>query len=55
MKSYCRNIDRVTVKGSNRPIRLYTVDVNIENITPPMNKAEKYRSPEDQPDVEIKR
>ena len=51
MKGYCRNIDRVTVKGSNRPIRLYTVDVNIDNISAPMNKMEKYRNPDDRPDV----
>ena len=55
MKGYCRNIDRVTVKGSNRPIRLYTVDVNIENISAPANKMEKYRNPDDRPDVETKR
>ena len=28
MKNYCRNIDIVTVKGSNKPIRLYTIDLN---------------------------
>ena len=27
MKEFCRNIDRVTVKGSEKPIRLYTVDL----------------------------
>ena len=38
MKDYCRNIDRVTVKGSKKPIRLYAVDLNYNRITPPMNK-----------------
>ena len=28
MKNYCRNIDIVTVKGSNKPIKLYTIDLN---------------------------
>lgn len=28
MKKFCRFIDRVTVKGSEKPIRLYTVDLN---------------------------
>jgi len=29
LKLFCRNIDRVTVKGSNKPIRLYTIDMNL--------------------------
>ena len=28
MKNYCRKIDIVTVKGSNKPIKLYTIDLN---------------------------
>lgn len=32
MKSYARYIDRVTVKGSIRPIGLYTVDMDVENL-----------------------
>lgn len=28
LQNYCRNIDRVTVKGSNKPLKLYTVDMN---------------------------
>ena len=28
----CRLIDRVTVKGSNKPIGLYTVDCCVEDI-----------------------
>ena len=39
MKKYFRNIDRVTVKGSNKPIRLYMVDMNLSKITPSKNKA----------------
>lgn len=55
MKNFLRNIDRVTVKGSNNPIRLYTIDMNMENITPSRNKLEKYRSAEERPDVEFKK
>lgn len=29
MKTFCRNIDRVTVKGSAKPIRLYTIDLRL--------------------------
>lgn len=29
MQTFCRNIDRVTVKGSNKPIKLYTIDLNL--------------------------
>lgn len=50
MKSYFRNIDRVTVKGSEKPIRLYTVDLNYEEITPPARKDLKYPNPADMPD-----
>lgn len=51
MKSYCRLIDIVTVKGSNHPVRLFTIDVNTDlptskNIKPVLNmkqKREKYK------------
>ncbi|KAL4493547.1 hypothetical protein ABPG72_004040 [Tetrahymena utriculariae] len=39
MKSYTRYIDRVTVKGSIRPIGLYTVDMDVENM-PPKKEAD---------------
>lgn len=29
LQSFCRNIDRVTVKGSNKPLKLYTIDMNL--------------------------
>lgn len=32
LKKYCRYIDRVTVKGSIRPIGLYTVDMDVDNL-----------------------
>ena len=38
MASLCREIDRVTVKGSNLPIRLYTVDMDYENLEPKVGK-----------------
>lgn len=56
LKSYCRNIDRVTVKGSNKPLKLYTIDMNLENISAPADKILKYPNiPDYQPDVELKR
>lgn len=55
MKPFCRNIDKVTVKGSNQPIGLYTVDIDITNISPPLDKAKKYPIPEDRPDIELKK
>jgi hypothetical protein len=50
MKDFCRNIDRVTVKGSEKPIKLYTIDLAYERITPPMNKLLKYPNANDIPD-----
>lgn len=29
MRKFCRNIDRVTVKGSAKPILLYTIDLRL--------------------------
>lgn len=34
VQKICREIDRVTVKGSVKPIGLFTVDINIANIKP---------------------
>jgi hypothetical protein len=50
MKNFCRNIDRVTVKGSEKPIKLYAVDMNYERITPPARKDIKYPDIADMPD-----
>jgi class 3 adenylate cyclase len=55
MKSFFRNIDRVTVKGSEKPIRLYTIDLNYDRITPPARKDLKYPDAADMPDSENKR
>lgn len=55
MKAFCRNIDRVTVKGSNQPVGLYTVDLDIANLSPSADKSKKYASPDDIPDIELKR
>lgn len=55
LQEFCRNIDRVTVKGSAKPIRLYTIDMNISAITPPKDKKMSRKSPEEIIDVEIKR
>lgn len=55
MKSFFRNIDRVTVKGSEKPIKLYTIDLNYDHITPPARKDLKYPNAADMPDSENKR
>jgi len=55
MREYCRNIDRVTVKGSAKPIRLYTVDLCYDRLTPSVPKDVKYPNAEDRPDSEDKR
>jgi class 3 adenylate cyclase len=55
MKQFCRNIDRVTVKGSNQPIGLYTVDLDLKNISPPADKSKKYSTPDEAPDVALKK
>jgi class 3 adenylate cyclase len=34
VKSYCRHIDAVTVKGSEKPISLYTIDLDYSNLPP---------------------
>ena len=54
LKKICRNIDRVTVKGSAKPIRLFTIDINVKNIE--LSKKKKMnKSSEEMIDVEIKR
>lgn len=55
LQTYCRCIDRVTVKGSAKPIRLYTIDLRLDNISPPMDKNLKYKNLDDMLDVEIKK
>jgi hypothetical protein len=55
MRRFCRLIDRVTVKGSEKPIRLYSVDLNYDKISPPANKQLKYNHISDIPDSESKR
>lgn len=53
MKEFCRNIDRVTVKGSAKPIKLYTVDLAYERIT--KNIISKKMTNNEELDSEIKR
>jgi len=36
---YCREIDRVTVKGSKKPVGLFTVDIDISVLTPSVDKG----------------
>lgn len=33
IKMMCREIDTVTVKGSIQPVRLFTVDIDFENLS----------------------
>ena len=32
VQQICREIDRITVKGSNQPIRIYTVDMELNDL-----------------------
>jgi DNA repair ATPase RecN len=32
VREICREIDRITVKGSNQPIRIYTVDMDVNGL-----------------------
>eukprot|EP00899_Mesostigma_viride_P006218 jgi/Mesvir1/15598/Mv03208-RA.1 len=46
VRARCREIDRVTVKGSLRPMGLWTYDVNLANISPPkLDEGEDPMSP----------
>lgn len=51
LQKFCRCIDKVTVKGSAIPIKLYTIDLKLDNISPPMDKNLKYKNPDDMLDV----
>ena len=55
MKEFCRNIDRVTVKGSEKPIRLYTVDLCYERLSKPIPNHIKYPDGQTPPTAESKR
>lgn len=52
LQVYARMIDRVTVKGSNKPLKLYSIDMNLDNISPPTDKVFKYPNiPDYLPDI----
>ena len=34
MQKCCREIDTVTVKGSIKPVRLFTIDIDTDNLEP---------------------
>jgi hypothetical protein len=38
IKHFCREVDRVTVKGSENPIRLFTVDLDYSEIEPKVDR-----------------
>ena len=42
VKTLCREVDRVTVKGSNQPIRLYTVDIDCDGLEPKEGKFNEH-------------
>ena len=48
IKSICRYVDRVVVKGSTEPIDLYTIDINYDDILPQKKeKIQIFKTPED--------
>ncbi|CAD8192164.1 unnamed protein product [Paramecium octaurelia] len=42
-QEYIRHIDRVCVKGSNIPVSLYTIDMNVDNLPPSNDPSVKYK------------
>lgn len=40
-KSLCRHIDTITVKGSEKPVRIYTSDVDPKDLTPTVEQKER--------------
>ncbi|CAK69742.1 unnamed protein product (macronuclear) [Paramecium tetraurelia] len=42
-QEYIRHIDRVCVKGSNIPVSLYTIDMNVDNLPPSNDPSAKYK------------
>jgi hypothetical protein len=40
-KSYCRQVDKVTVKGSIHPMTLFTVDMDLRSIRKEFNTSSK--------------
>jgi hypothetical protein len=38
IKHFCREVDRVTVKGSIEPIRLYTIDLVLDDLEPKVDR-----------------
>jgi hypothetical protein len=38
IKHFCREIDRVTVKGSIEPIRIYTIDLDYSDLEPKVDR-----------------
>ena len=43
MKEICRKIDLVTVKGSKKPLGLYTVDINVKNLPIKMESSKSLK------------
>jgi class 3 adenylate cyclase len=42
VRQICREIDRITVKGSNQPIRIYTVDMDVSGLEETNDRFNKY-------------
>ena len=42
VRNVCREIDRITVKGSNQPIRIYTVEMDVGGLEETNDRFNKY-------------
>lgn len=42
VRQICREIDRITVKGSNQPIRIYTIDIDVSGLEETNDRFNKY-------------
>ena len=42
VRQICREIDRITVKGSKQPIRIYTVDIEVSGLEETNDRFNKY-------------
>ena len=44
VRTLCREIDRITVKGSNQPIRIYTVDIETNDLEETNDRFSKFNT-----------
>lgn len=55
VRQICREIDRITVKGSNQPIRIYTVDMDVSGLEETNDRFNKYTIKEKKRNLEKER